>query len=171
MEKSVVGELVGRRGIVYAPTNRAGVLLIFGRLLDEFDLLIEEIASDCSRVVARRRHDNGPPGDNLWEKTVIAIAYKSGDLKEAWQQNAEGQSPDFLICWQNNWPECPCEVFELNSLFGSSEAQPAAVQKGKIENLIPDDASLILKTRAQMQSRFEKAIKELDNRLGKLKGN
>ena len=44
MAKSIVGDLIGRKNIVYAPTNRAGVLLLFARLVDEFEMLVEETA-------------------------------------------------------------------------------------------------------------------------------
>ncbi len=173
MRKSVVGDLVGRRGIVYAPTNRAGVLLILGRLLEEFDFLIEETAADCSYVVARRRHSDSQSGDSLWEKAVLAIAYKSSELKDAAAAEKHELHFDFLICWQNNWPECPYETFELCSLFTRPESEPAIADNRPIEKLIPGDADSALRNRVQLQRRFEKAISELDSRIGRLdsKGN
>jgi len=173
MRKSVVGELVGRRGIVYAPTNRAGVLLIFGRLLEEFDFLIEETAADCSYVVIRRRHNNGRSGESLWERAVLAIAYRSAELKDAVASERPDSSFDFLICWQNDWPECPYETFELGSLFARPEKEQAIADGRTIEELISGDADAALRNRAQLQRRFEKAIGELNIRIGKLgdKGN
>ncbi len=173
MKKSVVGELVGRRGIVYAPTNRAGVLLIFGRLLEEFDFLIEETAADCSYVVARRRHNDDGSGHSLWERAVLAIAYRSAELKEAATGEKPNLSFDFLICWRNDWPDCPYETFELGSLFARPEPDRTIAEGSTIEKLFPGDADAALRNRMQLQRRFEKVVGELDSRIGRLndKGN
>jgi len=26
---------------------------------------------------------------------------------------------DLIVCWENNWPECPLEVLELKSMVSS----------------------------------------------------
>jgi hypothetical protein len=171
MEKSIVGELVGKRGIVYAPVNRAGVLLIFSRLLDEFDMLIEEVAPDCSYLISRRRMDTGQPGTGYWERVKIALACSSTELKEITKSNEDAQgSADLLICWQHDWPDCPIEAFELRSLFAAKPAtqgEPTSTEMS-LNEMLPENSNLILKNRGVSQKRFEKAIGELDDKIKKM---
>ena len=168
MEKSIVGDLVGRRGIVYAPLNRAGVLLLFGRLLDEFDMLVEEIAADCAFVVARRHTDSG------WEKVKIALAFKSSELSGGPESGA-----DLLICWHHDWPACPVRAFELKSLyennFKTSEGSGTNLMENSenadnisMENIMPGDAAEALAQRGEARRRFEKAIDDLDGKIKKI---
>jgi hypothetical protein len=171
MAKSVVGELVGKRGIVYAPVNGAGVLLIFSRLLDEFDMLVEEIADDCRHIIARRRVDSGQPGATRWERVKIALAYESNELNQDGLVEKDSQAaPDLLICWQHNWAECPIETFELRSIFGAKTPVPgeAVTPAPSLNDIIPENSGQLLKDRSATQKRFEKAITALDEKIKKL---
>lgn len=175
MAKSIVGSLVGRRGIVYAPVNRAGVLFLFSRLLDEFDMLVEEISPDCRYVVSRRRvnaADSGQiSGDDFWERVRIAIAYRSSEF----QKNSFAED-DLLICWYHDWRACPLETFELKALFeesGAAGRPQTTVNEGMAEKppAIPDvgspESGELLLNRKAVQKRFEKAIDELDRKIKK----
>jgi hypothetical protein len=165
MAKSIVGDLIGKRGIVYAPINRPGVLLLFSRLLDEFDMLVEETAVDCSFVVVRRRVDTG------WERITIYLAFKSSDFNDG-----VANDDDFLICWHHDRPECPLKVFELKTLFDGkaderkseevAEANPVEVPSGEpLANILPENSSELLINRAVTRDRFEKAIGDLDEKI------
>jgi hypothetical protein len=171
MNKSIVGELVGKRGIVYAPVNRAGVLLIFSRLLDEFDMLVEETDADCRYIIARRRVDTGQPGSSRWERVKIALAYDSLEIQEETLVDINSQkNADLLICWQHNWPECQLETFELRSIFATTSAlvaeQPA--QGVTLNDIVPENSGQLLKDRSTTQKRFEKAVSDLDDKIRKL---
>jgi len=165
MAKSIVGDLIGKRGIVYAPINRAGVLLLFSRLLDEFDMLVEETAEDCGFVVVRRRVDTG------WERVKIFLSYKSSEFND----NAADDN-DFLICWHHDRPECPLKVFELKALFeGKTDEKngeevtgpnPDQVFPGKsLTDILPENSSELLINRAVTRERFNKAIGDLDDKI------
>lgn len=171
MNKSIVGELVGKRGIVYAPVNRAGVLLIFSRLLDEFEMLVEETAEDCRYIIARRRVDTGQPGPSRWERVKIALAYESIEIQQGNKIDTDFDgSADLLICWQHNWPDCPLETFELRSLFTTAATPSAELsnQAVTINEIVPEDSGQLLKDRAVSQKRFEKAVSDLDEKIRKL---
>jgi hypothetical protein len=171
MNKSIVGELVGKRGIVYAPVNRAGVLLIFSRLLDEFDMLVEETAEDCRYIIARRRVDTGQPGSSRWERVKIALAYESLEIQEDENVGTDSYgTADLLICWQHNWPDCPLETFELRSIFATSAVSaPEPPAPGiALTDIVPEDSGRLLKERATTQKRFEKAVSDLDDKIRKL---
>lgn len=168
MAKSIVGDLVGKRGIVYAPINRAGVLLIFARLLDEFDMLIEETAEDCRYVIVRRRVDLG------WERLTVGLACKSSEIK-----NWTDFQGDMVICWNHDWPDCPVKPFELKSLFDNqSESQTAGISGVQIERkqvfeedplakIMPENSPAVLANRGETHRRFEKAIGDLDEKIKK----
>ncbi len=168
MAKSIVGDLIGKRGIVYAPINRAGVLLLFSRLLDEFDMLVEETAADCSHIVARRRVDSG------WERVNISLAYKSSELSGG--SSIDG---DLLICWHHDWPDCPLKAFEMKSLFENelptNTDEESGVSQGKenhsgdsLAGIIPDDSKELLMKRGVTKQRFEKAIEQLNEKIKKI---
>lgn len=171
MNKSIVGELVGKRGIVYAPVNRAGVLLIFSRLLDEFEMLVEETAEDCRFIIARRKVDTGQPGPSRWERVKIALAYESSEIQNDDKTDTEiDGSADLLICWQHNWADCPLETFELRSLFttvATTSAEPSNPAVS-LNEIVPEDSGQLLKDRSATQKRFEKAISDIDEKIKKL---
>ncbi len=165
MAKSIVGDLIGKRGIVYAPVNTAGVLFLFSRLLDEFDMLVEEVSADCDYIIARRRVDS------VWERVTISLAYRSSDLNSGSKISAE-----LLICWFHDWPECPLKTFELKALFENgmlidktdetsvSDEKRSANDSITWDN-IPRESGELLKNRGITQQRFEKAVNELDEKI------
>jgi len=165
MTKSIVGDLIGKRGIVYAPIKRAGVLLLFSRLLDEFDMLVEETAEDCGFVVVRRRVDTG------WERVKIFLSFRSSEFDDKGVDDN-----DFLICWHHDRPECPLKVFELKSLFEGktdekkSEEVPEsnpdqAPMNRSMADIFPENSSELLVNRAVTRERFDKAIGDLDEKI------
>jgi hypothetical protein len=167
MAKSIVGDLIGKRNIVYAPINRAGVLGLFCRLLDEFDMLLEETAADCGYVIARRRVDNG------WERVKINLAYRSSEFSDG-----NPEDGDLLICWHHDWPGCPLKAFELKALFENdnqpttpASPQPAVDRsadkknEANLSDIMPDDSAALLANRAITIKRFEKAIGDLDDKI------
>ncbi|MCP4580267.1 MAG: hypothetical protein GY839_01520 [candidate division Zixibacteria bacterium] len=184
MTKSIVGDLVGKRGIVYSPVNRAGVLLIFARLLDEFDMLVEEIADDCGFVIVRRRVDAG------WERVKISLSFKSSEFS-----NGSPDDGDLLICWHHDWPDCPLKTFELKALFENNlddnkaddqnseidninenriKSNPGSPSKDdnsaviSISDIMPSDSGELLEKRGVTRQRFEKAIGDLDDKIKKI---
>ncbi len=169
MTKSIVGDLIGRRNIVYAPVNRAGVLLLFARLLDEFDMLVEETAEDSSYVIARRRVDDG------WERVKVNFAFKSSGF-----QNGNFSEEQLLICWNHDWHDCPLKVFELRSLFMQEDATAPITRPQEeppvnvrinptrvatFSDIIPENPGEILLGKNITEKRFEKAIGDLDEKI------
>jgi hypothetical protein len=159
---SIVGDLIGKRGVVYAPINRAGVLFLFSRLLDEFDMLVEQIAEDCNFIIALRRLEPG------WERVKISLALKSSDLHT--DSNIDG---DLLICWHHDWPECPLKTFELKALFendllsnkAKTSDQNNISSNSAFHEILSTDSGDLLSRRGVAQRRFEKAINELDTKI------
>jgi len=103
MLKSIVGPVINSRGMIYGPLEKLGVMFLFGRFLDDFGFLVEEINPIGPKAVLRR-----PVRDGL-ERIEAAFALNSSEAK------ASGYLDDcsLLICWRDDWGECPCEVLEL----------------------------------------------------------
>ncbi|MCD6163645.1 MAG: hypothetical protein J7K40_14685 [candidate division Zixibacteria bacterium] len=180
--QSIVGDLIGKHNIIYAPVNKAGVMFMFSRLLNEFDILIEEVSANCNYVIARRCIDNYSDNKH-WERVKIVFALKSSEFNNGSQIDG-----DILICWNNDWPDCSLKTFELKSLC-NEEQKPDTIltisnddsESNKIEmppshrndgiatlsiqNIIPGDCSELLMRRRVTKLKFEQAIKDLDQKI------
>lgn len=42
-KKSIVGDLINFRGLVYSPMNENGVIFLFGKVVEDLNMYIEEI--------------------------------------------------------------------------------------------------------------------------------
>ena len=114
-DKSVVGDLINFRGLVYSPLNENGVVFLFGRVADDLHMYIEEIKPGFPDCVARRFTGKG------WERVLIEFEFASSNFK------AHGHDPngcDIVICWEHDWKDCPLEVIELKTEIASMENRP-----------------------------------------------
>jgi transposase len=103
------GEPIDFRGLRHAPVNEQGVVYVFGMVSRELGFLIESVRTaypDCEgkRCVDEKRQ--------LWEHVLIEFEYKSSNFRE------HGHAPnecDLIVCWINDWDDCPLPVLELCS--------------------------------------------------------
>jgi len=105
-DKSLVGDLINFRGLVYSPVNEDGVVFLFGRVVDDLHMYIEEIKPGYPDCVARRYTGKG------WERILIEFEYQSSNFK------THGHNPDecdIVVCWEHDWKDCPLEVIELKT--------------------------------------------------------
>ena len=102
--KSIVGDLVNFRGLVYSPINENGVIFMFGKVIEDLNMYIEEIKPGFPDCVGRRFTGRG------WEEVLIEFEYKSSHFQN------HGHDPkecDVIVCWEHDWQDCPIEVIEL----------------------------------------------------------
>jgi hypothetical protein len=48
----------------------------------------------------------------MWQRVRVEFEFRSRTFR------AHGHDPDqcdVIVCWQDNWPDCPIEVVELKS--------------------------------------------------------
>lgn len=105
-DRSIVGDLINFRGLVYAPLNEQGVVFLFGKVTHDLNMYVEEIKPGFPDCVGRRFVGRG------WERVRIEFEYRSSNFK------AHGQDPnecDLIVCWEHDWDGCPLEVLELSS--------------------------------------------------------
>ncbi|MCP4632456.1 MAG: hypothetical protein GY855_05980 [candidate division Zixibacteria bacterium] len=169
MTKSIVGPVINARRMVYGPVEKYGVMFLFARLLDELGFIIEEIVPVGPRVVARREVKEG------LERLEAAFAFNSSEARgDGYLDNCE-----ILVCWQDDWGDCPCEVLELRSqVLGSTPARRAidrvigtahttdvAGMKKPEASDAPESTEEENESEEELHRKFNKTIKEIDDKI------
>jgi predicted transport protein len=115
MDRSVVGDLINFRGLVYSPMNENGVVFLFGKVAGDLYMYVEEIKPGFPDCVARRFSGKG------WERVLIEFEYRSSHFKD------HGHDPagcDIIVCWEHDWLDCPIEVVELRDRIKGFPNEP-----------------------------------------------
>lgn len=105
------GEPISFRGLRHAPINEQGVVFLFGMLARELGFEVEAIHDAYPDCEAKRLVD---PQRKRWQRVRIEFEYMSHNFVD------HGHDPsqcDLIVCWENNWPDCPIEVLALQSLI------------------------------------------------------
>lgn len=105
---SIVGEPINYGGLVYAPVNELGVVLLFGMVFEELGMVVEEVRNYFPDATIRRFNGRG------WNKEFVEFEYKSSQYKL--HKHPLGGC-DIIVCWLHDWIDCPLEVCELKSLI------------------------------------------------------
>lgn len=107
--RQVYGAPIEFRKLRHAPINEQGVVFLFGMVSAELGFHVEAVQQgfpDCiaKRCVNERR--------NLWEQARIEFEYRASNFK---LHGHDAAQCDVVVCWENDWPECPLEVVELKN--------------------------------------------------------
>jgi predicted transport protein len=119
-EDSVVGELINFRGLVYSPINEQGVVFLFGRLLEDLNMYIEEVRIKYPDCIARRYTGTG------WKKVYIEFEYLSSNFI---QHKHNPKECDIIVCWIDDLTTEQkkqiegIEIIELKSLIKDPEVK------------------------------------------------
>jgi hypothetical protein len=54
-----------------------------------------------------------------WQRVRIEFEYQSRNFLTHMHPLS---GCDLIVCWENNWPECPLEVIELKKVIGNQQA-------------------------------------------------
>ena len=163
MKKSVVGDPIFWPGLVYSPINLDGLLFALGTVVGQIGLLFEEFSDDECIAICRRKTEDG------WERITAALALKSSEYL------VSGAKPDLLICWVDDGDvgrgELP--VLALSKVVGRLEPdRPVSVKSlPGLDNIYPEDPTEDLLHRGETISSFEETIRQLDERIKKLKNS
>jgi hypothetical protein len=99
------GGILGVRGIVYEPINEPGVILLFAALCHDLGFMIEGIRSSFPDALLRRRNAKGK-----WNSCRAEFEFKSSSFR---LHKHDPRRCDLIICWENDWNDCPVEVIAL----------------------------------------------------------
>jgi hypothetical protein len=94
--------------LVYAPTNEAGVMVLFGAVAREQGFAITRVQQAFPDCEAMREIE-----PERWVPTKIELEYESRNFLTHLHP-VDGC--DLIVCWRHNWPECPLEVLELSTM-------------------------------------------------------
>jgi hypothetical protein len=94
--------------LVYAPTNEAGVMVLFGAVAREQGFAITRVQQGFPDCEAMREVE-----PEKWQPQKLEFEYES---KNFLLHLHPVDGCDGIICWKHNWPECPLEVLELSTM-------------------------------------------------------
>jgi hypothetical protein len=101
------GDFIHFRGLEHAPVNELGVILLFGMICHELGYVVEMVKQEFPDCAAKRQVRPG-----IWQRVRIEFEFRSRKFR------THGHNPehcDVIVCWENDWPDCPLEVLELRS--------------------------------------------------------
>lgn len=101
------GEPIDFRGLRHAPINEQGVVYLFGMVSRELGFYVEAIQQGFPDCEGKYLFDKNK---NLWAKARIEFEYRATSFQE---HGHDINQCDFIVCWINDWPECPITVIDL----------------------------------------------------------
>ena len=128
-EQSIVGDLINFRGLVYSPINENGVIFLFGKVMGDLNIYVEEIKPGFPDCIARRFMGKG------WERVAIEFEYLSSNFKV---HGHDSNLCDIIICWKHDWKDCPLEVLELREIIKTLPNEPVE-RPDKTKKITIDD--------------------------------
>ncbi len=109
------GSFLNFRGLLHAPMNENGVTFLFGMVAQELGYVVESITPGFPDCEAKRRIVKS---SDIWERVRIEFEFQSRTFCTHGHNVAEC---DVIVCWEDNWPDCPIEVLELKTAIQSLE--------------------------------------------------
>jgi hypothetical protein len=95
--------------LTFSPTNEAGVLAAFACYARELGFTILRLQAAFPDCEALRE-----VGPNKGQRVLIELEYESRNFLDHMHPV---NGCDLIVCWINNWPDCPLEVIELSSVL------------------------------------------------------
>lgn len=106
---AIYGEPLNFRGLQHEPLNEQGVVFLFGMVCRELNFIVESVRSKYPDCEAKRRI-----ASNRWERVKIEFEHRSANFR---RHRHDPDQCDLIICWIDDWEECPLEVIELRSVI------------------------------------------------------
>jgi len=103
------GEPIDFRGLRHAPINEQGVVYLFGMVSRELGFSVEALQQGFPDCEGKYLHDKNR---KLWAKARIEFEFRASNFRE---HHHDENECDVIVCWENDWPECPLRVVELRS--------------------------------------------------------
>ena len=102
--------------MLHAPVNEMGVVVLFGMAAKALGYAIDSVSAalpDCTnkRLVV----EPGRAESARWEAVRIEFEYRSRSFH---YHRHDAKQCDVIICWEDDWPDCPIEVLALKEAIG-----------------------------------------------------
>jgi hypothetical protein len=95
------------------PENENGVILLFGYLLPKLGIVCERSSSGFPDAIFRKVDKNGKV-----EIKRVEFEFKSSNFI---QHGHNIKKCDLIVCWENDWPNCPIKIISLKDLLSKEE--------------------------------------------------
>jgi hypothetical protein len=105
--KRTFGPPLNFRGLQHEPVNEQGVVFLFGIVASDLGFLVEAVQTGYPDCRAKRRTRGGN-----YVEVDIEFEFRSRNFRE---QGHDPQKCDLIVCWEDDWPDCPLEILELKS--------------------------------------------------------
>lgn len=103
------GQPIDFRGLRHAPINEQGVVYLFGMVSRELGFSVEALQQGFPDCEGKYLHDKNR---QLWAKARIEFEFRASNFR---QHGHDENECDVIVCWENDWPDCPLRVVELKS--------------------------------------------------------
>jgi hypothetical protein len=104
--RRLFGSPLNFRELRHEPINEQGVVFLFGMVAKELGFLVEAIATEYPDCVAKRQIRGRIGG---YVPVNIEFEFRSSNFHH------DPSGCDLIVCWENDWPDCPIEVIELKT--------------------------------------------------------
>ena len=111
-DRLVYGPLMSPAALVHVPTNEAGVMFLFAAMALEMGFMATMVRTGFPDCEALREIS-----PNRLQRVQIEFEYLSRNFLK---HRHRVDKCDIIVCWINNWPECPLEVIELRKEISRS---------------------------------------------------
>jgi hypothetical protein len=113
---TIEAEIINFRGMVYAPLNKIGVMLLFSKIMDDLGVIYVSSPPGGFDMVGRVSTERG------LEFKHFEFEYKSSHFKV---QAHSFLLVDYLVCWEHDWKGCPreLEVWDLKEIIRNLPAE------------------------------------------------
>jgi hypothetical protein len=146
------GELLRFRALDHAPTTENAVIFLFGLVAEELGFILDNLRAAYPDAVGRRRVGDG------WRHVRIEFELLSRSFHD---HGHNAKHCDLIVCWEDNWPECPVEVLELKRVIaplggipgGEGLTRPADAAAHRDRNLTKTPGCLPEKVAARSRQR------------------
>jgi hypothetical protein len=107
--------------MLHARVNEMGVVVLFGMAAEALGYVIGSVSAafpDCTgkRLVV----ENGRVESARWEAVRIEFEYRSRSFL---YHRHDAAQCDVVICWEDDWPDCPIEVLALKEALPELRAR------------------------------------------------
>jgi hypothetical protein len=109
--------------LIYAPTNEQGVVFLFGMVSKRLGFSIEWVGQEFPDCEAKRYIEGK-------QKRQQSVKIEFEFLSRQYEKDHPMEGCDIIVCWRDNWNDCPLEVIELRTeLKNLRQYQEFAVSK------------------------------------------
>jgi hypothetical protein len=127
-DRPVYGPPLQMAELAHAPVNELGVVFVFGAMARRLGFIVHRLQAGFPDCIAMREM---APGQ--WQRVRIEFEFESRNFLK---HRHRVDRCDLIVCWRNNWKECPLEVIELRDEIGKIENLPrrhGVTEKNKLD--------------------------------------